>query len=335
MPAPVNVLAPAPIRAIITYDNNCCRKVTAMKATSSLQPIAPDLSPIIRLVTDSLDSPHSRRAYGTALGEFLTWYDTQGKPGLSKATVQGYRAELQARGLAPATVNQRMSAVRKLSQEAADNGLLDQQLANGISRVKGVKQSGVRVGNWLPLEAAQALLDAPDVATRKGLRDRALLAVMIGAGLRRSEVAALTVDHVQQREGRWVIVDLVGKRRRVRSVPVPSWCKAAVDAWTAAAGILEGFLFRPVNKGDQVAGARMTAQAVRDAVKKYADGLGLDVAAHDLRRTFAKLAHKGGAGLDQIQLSLGHASIQTTERYLGVAQDLHDAPCDRLGLKLG
>jgi len=58
------------------------------------------------------------------------------------------------------------------------------------------------------------------------------------------------------------------------------------------------------------------------------------IAPHDLRRTFAKLAHKGGSALDQIQLSLGHGSIQTTQRYLGVEQDLTDAPCDRLGLRL-
>ena len=69
-------------------------------------------------------------------------------------------------------------------------------------------------------------------------------------------------------------------------------------------------------------------------IAESANILGLDVAPHDLRRTFAKLAHKGGAGLDQMQLSLGHASIQTTERYLGVEQDLTDAPCDRLGLRL-
>lgn len=80
----------------------------------------------------------------------------------------------------------------------------------------------------------------------------------------------------------------------------------------------------------------ITPQAVYYAVQDalYQIGL-LDYSPHDLRRTFAKLAHKGGAGLDQIQLSLGHASIQTTERYLGIEQDLHDAPCDRLGLDLG
>ena len=80
----------------------------------------------------------------------------------------------------------------------------------------------------------------------------------------------------------------------------------------------------------------MTAQAVADVVKLYGVSCGHDgLAAHDLRRTFAKLAHKGGAGLDQIQLSLGHASIKTTERYLGVEQDLVEAPCDVLGLRLG
>ena len=60
--------------------------------------------------------------------------------------------------------------------------------------------------------------------------------------------------------------------------------------------------------------------------------LGLAFAPHDLRRTFAKLAHRGQAPVEQIPLSLGHASLKTTEHYLGVQQDLIDAPCDRLGI---
>ena len=71
-------------------------------------------------------------------------------------------------------------------------------------------------------------------------------------------------------------------------------------------------------------------------VRLYGESIGVpDLAPHDLRRTVAKLAHKGRAALEQIQLSLGHASVQTTERYLGVRQDLTDAPCDRLGLRGG
>ena len=111
---------------------------------------------------------------------------------------------------------------------------------------------------------------------------------------------------------------------------MPSWCKAAIDEWAQAARIEGGRIFRAIHKGGYVNGASMTSQAIADVVHTYA----VDVAAHDLRRSFAKLAHKGGAGLDQIQLSLGHASIRTTEKYLGVEQDLVDAPCDRLGLRV-
>jgi site-specific recombinase XerD len=82
--------------------------------------------------------------------------------------------------------------VRKLAVEAADNGLLAPELANGITRVKGVASKGVRLGNYLTAKQSQALLNAPDAATSKGLRDRAILAVLLGCGLRRSKVAALT-----------------------------------------------------------------------------------------------------------------------------------------------
>jgi site-specific recombinase XerD len=117
----------------------------------------------------------------------------------------------------------RITAVRKLAVEAADNGLLGPELAAGITRVKGVASKGVRLGNWLSIRQAQTLLNAPDVTTTKGLRDRAILAVLLGCGLRRSEVAALTVGHLQQRDGRWCIVDLVGKHGRVRTIPVPTF----------------------------------------------------------------------------------------------------------------
>ncbi len=109
------------------------------------------------------------------------------------------------------SINVRITAVRKLAVEAADNGLLVPELASGIMRVKGVACKGLRLGNWLSVQQAQKLLNAPDATTPKGLRDRAIQAVLLGCGLRRSEVAALTTAHVQQRDGRWCIVDLVGE----------------------------------------------------------------------------------------------------------------------------
>lgn len=293
-----------------------------------------DLDPIISLVLDGLTSEHSKRAYGRALTDFLTWWADQGRPAMSKAVIQRYKTKLQAAGLAPSTINQRLSAIRQLVYEAIDNGLADPNLAAGIARIKGVVSGGQRLGNWLTKEQAQELLDAPNTKTVKGLRDRAILAVLLGAGLRRSECANLTFEHVQQREGRWVIVDLVGKRNTVRSVPLPSWAKAAIDTWAEVACVAKGRIFRRVHKSGLVTGNGISSQAVYDVVKHYANLYGFDLAAHDTRRTFSKLAEKGGADVRQIQKSLGHKSLKTTELYLGTDQDIHDAPCDRLGLKI-
>src|SRR5436305_379501 len=204
------------------------------------------------LVLDSVSSPITRRVYNMALDEFIAWFKEAPRPGFSKATVSAWRVSLEARGLGSSSIIIRMSAIRKLAAEAADNGLLDPELAAGISRVKSVKSVGIRFGNWLTLRQAQALLSAPDIATVKGLRDRAILAVLLGCGLRRSEVAALTFSHVQQRDGRWCIVDLLGKHGRVRTVPMPTWVKVAIDAWTATASVTEGSVFRPVNRADEV-----------------------------------------------------------------------------------
>lgn len=297
---------------------------------------------IVKLVLDGLTSENSRRAYERALIDFLTWYADKGKPGLNKATVQDYKVKLQGDGLAPSSINLKLCAVRKLAAEAADNGLIEEARANGIGKVKGVKSAGTRAGNWLTRDQAQRLLGLPDTGTLKGLRDRAILAVMLGCGLRRSEVASLTYARIAQRDGRWVIVDLVGKGNRTRTVPMPSWAKQALDAWTAAAGAAEGNLlpadsdrvFRSLRRGGHMDGDTMTDQAVADVVRSYGAQMGVKLAAHDVRRTFAKLAHKADGRLDQIQLTLGHASIKTTERYLGIEQDLTDAPCDRLGLRL-
>ena len=297
--------------------------------------LAPAEAQAIRVVLDGLPSEHSRRAYERALVDFFLWHRGVGRPQLNKAVVQRYAAELRDAGMAASSVNQRLSAIRKLATEAADNGALDPQVASGIRAVKGARREGRRTGNWLTREEAQTWLNAPDTRTMRGRRDRALLAVLIGCGLRRSEAAALTFGHVQQRDGRWVLVDLIGKRDKIRSIPMPNWAKAAIDEWSLTSGVVEGFVFRAVNKGDRVIGDGITPQAIYNVISGYAEDLEKKgVAPHDLRRTFAKLAHKGGAPIDQIQLSLGHESIQTTEEYLGVEQDLTDAPCDHLGLRL-
>src|ERR1700736_3947180 len=188
------------------------------------------------LVLDSVSSPITKRVYNMALNEFMGWFQEAPRPGFTKATVSAWRVSLEDRRLGSSSIIIRMSAIRKLAAEAADNGLLAPELAAGISRVKSAKTQGIRSGNWLSLRQAQALLSTPDVTTTKGLRDRAIIAVLLGCGLRRSEGAALTFTHLQQRNGRWCIVDLIGKHGRVRTAPMPTWVKVAIDAWTAASG---------------------------------------------------------------------------------------------------
>src|SRR6266853_1722596 len=214
------------------------------------------------LVLDSVSSPITKRVYNMALDEFMGWFQQAPRAGFTKATVSAWRVSLEDRRLGSSSIIIRMSAIRKLAAEAADNGLLAPELATGISRVKSAKTQGIRVGNWLSLRQAQSLLSAPDISTVRGLRDRAILAVLLGCGLRRSEVAALTFTHLQQRDGRWCIVDLIGKHGRVRTAPIPTWVKVAVDAWTSAVGVVDGYIFRPVNRADRVGGDRLGEKVV-------------------------------------------------------------------------
>ncbi len=302
---------------------------------TQLATVATDrIQPVIDMVCNAVTSAHTKRAYTRALTDFMTWHQATGQTGLNKATVQAHVSALRNKGVSASSINQRLTAIRKLALEAADNDLIDHSTAQAIGRAEGIRHEGNRLGNWLSKEQAQTLINLPDINSAKGLRDRALLAVFLGCGVRREECAGLIMLHIQQREGRWVIVDLMGKRNKTRSVPMPAWAKGAIDAWVNAAGIKEGAIFRAFRRGGHVQVDAMTSQAIFDVVKLYATEIGVDVRPHDLRRTFAKLAHTGEAPLEQIQLSLGHASIQTTERYLGVKQDLTSAPCDVLGLRI-
>ena len=286
------------------------------------------------MVLDSVSSPITKRVYNMALEEFLAWFREAPRPGFTKATVSAWRASLEERRLGSSSIIIRMSAIRKLAAEAADNGLLAPELAAGIARVKSAKSVGIRTGNWLSARQAQMLLNAADVSTLRGLRDRAIIAVLLGCGLRRSEVAALTFVHIQQRDGRWCIVDLVGKHGRIRTTPMPNWVKVAIDAWTSPAGITDGHVFRPVNR-DRVFGDRLGEKVVWQMLREYAAEIGIaGLAPHDLRRTCAKLCRAAGGELEQIQMLLGHASVQTTERYLGTKQDLVHAPNDAIRLRV-
>ena len=215
-----------------------------LKNRKTLRPKAklglPDLDQSKTAVLGSLRSPESQRGYRHAIDEFIDWYCSEPRLSFNRTVVMRYRNYLESRSLAPGTINVRLAAVRRLAYEAADAGLLSPELADGIRRVKGLKKLGVRLGNWLSANEARALWQFPNVETLKGKRDRAIIAVLLGCGLRRRELSDLSFDHLQRREDHWAIVDLVGKGGHIRTVPVPDWVKQFLDDWFAAAYITAG-----------------------------------------------------------------------------------------------
>ena len=283
----------------------------------------PDLDHCKLAVLNSLGSPASRRVYEYAIDQFIAWYCFEPRLALNRIVVVRYRLYLESRHLAANTINQQLAAVRRLAHEAADSGLLSPELAAGISRVKGVKQLGFRSGNWLSAEQSSAVLQHSCGDSMRAKRDYAMLAMLFGCGFRRSELVGLELDEIQMRQGHWAAVDLIGKGGHIRTVPIPNWVKAALDQWTRAAGVYEGKIFRAVAGRGKVWGSGLSQNVVWYVVRTCCERAGLEhIAPHDLRRTCAKLCHTSGGELEQIQFLLGHASVQTTERYLGCKQNL-------------
>jgi integrase len=285
-----------------------------------------------RTVLNGVTAENSKRSYALALDELLAFCMALQQP-LSRTLILGFRAALLERNLSASTINVKLSAVRKLVTEAKRAGVLNAEEAAQMTDVPNVRQKGSRLGNWLTKDQAKELLAVPDRSTMKGKRDFAILALLVGCALRRNELAQLDVETIQLREGRWVLADLCGKGRRIRTVAVPLWIKQGINAWMTAAAVEDGRLLRRVTKGGKPKGDGLSDWAVWSVVEQSAKEIGVErFGAHDLRRTCAKLCRKAGGDLEQIKFLLGHSSIQTTERYLGSEQELQSAVNDNLGL---
>jgi integrase len=281
-----------------------------------------------KMVLDTVPSSHSKRNYGKALDDLFQF--SASRP-LTRSLLMEWRAGMES--LSPSTINVRLSAVRKLVGEARRAGMIGSEEAASLTDIPNIRQKGTRLGNWLTREQAKELLAVPDRSTLKGKRDYVILALLVGCALRRNELAELDVATIQQREGRWVLADLDGKGRRIRTVAIPIWVKQGINAWVTAAGIDKGRLLRSISKSEKIKGETLSDWAVWSVVEQSSKQIGIEhFGAHDLRRTCAKLCRKNGGDLEQIKFLLGHSSIQTTERYLGSEQDIEIAVNDNLGL---
>jgi integrase len=294
----------------------------------------PDLEHSKSAVLNSLLSVGSQRSYDHAIREFIEWYCCEPRLAFNKTVVTRYRIFLEQAHYASSTINLRLAAVRRLAYEAADAGLLSPDLAAGIRGVKGARKHGVKIGNWLTAQQGKDLLRVFDRGCLRGKCDYAMVAVLLGCGLRRAELAASSVHDLQQREEHWVFADLVGKGRHIRTVPIPNWVGDALQSWLSAANICSGPIFRGINKAGRIPTKEFSQKVIWAVVKEACSKCGLaDVAPHDLRRTCARFCHQAGGELEQIQFLLGHVSVETTERYLGCKQRLRSAVNDHIGLE--
>jgi len=305
---------------------------------SLLSPAACQASPapvaaLKAMLTNSVLSGHTRRAYAKAFDDLLTLAARTAQP-ISRQLFHHYRAEMVDAGLSSSTINVRLSGVRKLVNEARENGLIDPSAAGRIVSVPNVPAQGVRLGQWLTADQCRELLAVPDRNRLKGKRDHAILSLLTQTALRREEAAHLDISHIQMREGRWVLVDICGKRGRVRTVALPAGAKAAIEEWTRAAGITSGPVFRRLTKNGRVLpGAGLGVWAIWNVVVTSAKAIGIEgFGPHDARRTCAKLCRQKGGKLEQIQFMLGHESIETTAIYTACQQEIAVAVNDGLGL---
>ena len=240
---------------------------------------------------------------------------------------------LISEGKSPQSANQALSAIKLLAEVLLDLQYIDETTAARIERTKGKKVLGRKTGSWLTERQAADLVNNPDDSLR-GLRDRAVLAVAYGCGLRRTEIATLRFDNMEYiaPEDEWIF-QVRGKHNRTREVVIGQSVKIHLDRWIGPAGLVAGYIFPSMDKNtEELSDEPMHPNTVYNIVKRHAERLGLDVAPHDLRRSFALNSWKNGEGahIVQIQKNLGHQSVATTESYMNVGYDYANAPSNFL-----
>ena len=208
------------------------------------------------------------------------------------------------------------------------------------------KPKGIRAGRWLSKEEVEKVLNSIDRDTLQGKRDAALMALLIGAGLRRNEIVELKKGQVKGNwNGRAMIVGLRGKGNSLDDVAVPSWAWLLIEDWARRAGLSDDdWLMAEVKNGKVVrrergeggAGQGISGEAVRKIVARVSEASGVGrIRPHEGRRTCGGLIVEtgGGGGLRQAQLQLRHSSIGTTARYIGAGLELRPgmAGVDKVG----
>jgi site-specific recombinase XerC len=228
--------------------------------------------------------------------------------------VTALRSRLSELGRAPASVNATLSAMRGVARAAWQLGKMSAEDYHRIAGVKSVRGSRLPAGRSLTHREISTLLDAcASDETPAGARDAAIIVLLYGGGLRRSEAAALELAHYNSTAGE---LKVRGKGDTERLVPLAAGVTAALDDWLGVRGAGAGPLLCPVRKGGRVELRRISAQAIYDALLKRGRAARIaSLSPHDLRRTFASDLLDMCGDVSAVQRLLGHANVQTTMRY--------------------
>jgi len=276
------------------------------------------------LAGEKRSSPHTLRAYRHDIEEFLQHWEDLPKTSvaperLDTLVIRSYLASLSGR-LSPTSIGRRLSAIRSLCRYLVRWEVLDQNPARLVSMPRRPKPLPVAP----EAGAMEQLVEAPRADTALGARDRALLEVLYGAGLRRSECVALDLPDVEGEEDRMTIHVRHGKRDKERLVPLGTAGARALRAYLA---VRPKLLHKARGEGAPEAlflnclGGRLSGRSVARVVARHrpAAGIGPDAGPHALRHSCATHMLDSGADLRAIQELLGHESLSTTQRYTHVS----------------
>ncbi len=216
-------------------------------------------------------------------------------------------------GAAPATINRMLSALRGVARCAWRAGLISVEHQARITDVPLAKVRRLPRGRHVAADEIAAMLDGCDLDTPTGARDAAMLALLYGAGLRRSELVSLDLEDYDKADGTITVTGKGGHQRHVYAI---NGAKVVLDAWIRHRGDASGALLAPVAKGGRIQWRRLTAQSVRLRLRALAQRAGVPMfSPHDLRRSLVGELLDAGADMSAVQRLVGHASVQTTAGY--------------------
>ncbi|EOW6517934.1 tyrosine-type recombinase/integrase [Cronobacter dublinensis] len=234
---------------------------------------------------------------------------------LRRHHIQGLLEMLSASGRAPATINTYLSALKGTAREAWMMKLMDTDSYQQILAVRAVRGSRLTRGRALSTDEVRALFARCEQdRSCKGPRDAAMLAVMLGCGLRRSEVVGLDYESILAADQ---ALRVLGKGNKERLAFMPDAVWQRLQCWTdTVRGDRPGPLFTRIRAGDDVTSERLTPQAVYHILGQRRTECAIDdCAPHDLRRTFASMMLDNGEDLLTVRDAMGHASVTTTQKY--------------------